>query len=240
MRFVDVRSGEERAILACGLYSVAVGFPRAFTFTVANTTFVEVWGSDALPWVYGVGAIIVAGLGLVYVHLVRRLGLMATSVLTFGAFAALLSAAIATLHLGWGVAPVAFGLVVVTEAEFTLTNLSFWNVTNRVFTVRQAARLFSFVSAGQSLPAIVGGCAIPWLVTRVPLEGLLLGSILGHWAAALWVGLAIPRLLPGVGLSSSPVREAEAGRRGLGLSGLIQDRYLQPVAALLCLQVFVF
>ncbi|MEO1233819.1 MAG: cyclic nucleotide-binding domain-containing protein, partial [Myxococcota bacterium] len=36
------------------------------------------------------------------------------------------------------------------------------------------------------------------------------------------------------------VREAEAGRRGLGLSGLIQDRYLQPVAALLCLQVFVF
>lgn len=238
MRFVDVRSGEERAVLACGLYSVAVGFPRAFTFTVANTTFVEVWGSDALPWVYGVGAVIVAGLGLIYVYLVRRLGLLATSVLTFASFAALLCAAVATLDAGLWVSPVAFGLVVLTEAEFTLTNLGFWNVTNRVFTVRQAARLFSFVSAGQSLPAIVGGCAIPWLVTWMPLEGLLLGSILGHLAAALWVGLAVPRLLPGVGGSISTARERAAP--GLGLRELLRDRYLQPVAVLLCLQVFVF
>lgn len=228
---LGVLPDERREVLQVGALSALVGIPRAFTFTVGSAVFVEALGPEMLPWAYGVGAPVVAALGVAYVRGERRFGLRGVGAMVSLALAALLAVAALCLQRQLAVGAVAFALVVLTEAEFTLTNVSFWNVANRVFTVRQASRLFGLVSAGQSLPAILGGLAIPWLLQHVPTHGLLAGSCVGHLGIAAW-------MLLGVRLPERGPRAAPSERPRL--LHLLGDRYLRGVAVLLGLQVFVF
>ena len=251
MRLVEIHRTERALVAVSVFYSLALALPRAFTLTVAVTVFLSSSGSEALPWAYASGAFVVAVLGLIYVRQHRRIGLRWVSVATFLGFIAVYTLAGLALHAGVCVQAVAFILVVLTEAEFTLTNLSFWNFANQVFTVRQASRLFGFVSAGQNLPAILGGLAIPWLVERVPIEALLVGSLAGHGVAAAWIGWVVPKMLPRAFAQTNGFSESlegheggqprcateEAGTRPLSV---LRNPYLQWVTALLCAQVFVF
>jgi len=247
MKLVDVRPGEGTSVAVSAIYSIILGVPRVCTFTVATATFVQSVGSTALPWAYAGGAVSMAMLGFLYVVLERRYGLRRVSVGLFAAFIFIYAIAGLFLSLDVYLGGVAFALIVLAEAEFTLTNLSFWNFANRTFTVRQAPRLFGFISAGYSLPAILGGAAIPWIVEYISFKWLLVGSMVGHGLAAVWIGVVVSRLSLSIdGADSDDIATSAQPSKSKAVPEAFRQwtiwrhDYLRWVALLLCLQVFVF
>lgn len=232
MNLFDVRRDEARPVALALLLSFAIGVPRVFTLAAANDLFMAEHGPAMLPWAYVAGAVGLALLSVVYVRISRRVAprRLGLAVL-FGL--AVLSAA-AYVGLSWiGPRWISFALIIGVEAEITLTGLTFWGLVSRVFTLPQARRLFGLVSAGEVVPTLVGGLALPGLVAEIGVWNLLLVSVAGHAAAAL--ALVVVEDAAGAGEV-----EAEApAKQGTGAESA-QRRYMLWIGAIVAINVFVY
>lgn len=233
MELFDVRKDETRTVGLSLLLSFAIGIPRVFTLAAANDLFMAAHGPAKLPWAYTVGAIILALIGLLYVRLGRHLSPQRLGMLVLASLAAFDGLAYLGLDL-FGPRIVSFALILAVEAEFTLSSLVFWAVMSRLFDISQARRLFGLVSAGEVVPTVAGGLALPWLVQAIGVQDLLLVSVAGHSAAIL----ALRNVERAAQVRSVP--EEAAPNRSAGAAQLAQRRYLRWVAAIVALNVFVY
>ena len=227
--------GDLRPILLTLGQSFLVGLPRVFTATAATTIFLEHFRAAQLPYAYLLSGLLLAALGILYVRAERRFQL-AAGVGTFALLAALLLVCRLLLARGTAVPLVAFALILLAEAEFTLTNVTFWGLANRVFQAREAASKFGLVSAGEVVPSVAGGLLIPWLVRSLGVPELLTLSVGAHLLSAGYLSFvrrALRGRLESAGASPEP-------RRRSRLRELLTHRYLVLAAALLCLNVVVF
>jgi len=233
MEIFDVRKDETRPVALALLLSFAIGVPRVFTLAAANDLFMSEYGPANLPWAYSIGAFVLAIMGVGYVRTGRRFAPRTVGLAALAGLAALNALAYLGLEL-LGPRIVSFALIVGVEAEFTLTSLTFWGVASRLFSIQQARRLFGLVSAGEVIPTIVGGLALPWLVEEVGVWNLLLISVAGHAAAAIAL-LAVEDTA-----DQHPTEEEASPPRAAGAAEVAQRRYLRWLAALVALNVFVY
>jgi CRP-like cAMP-binding protein/HEAT repeat protein len=63
--------------------------------------------------------------------------------------------------------------------EVMLVELIYWNIANRLFTIRQSKRLFGLIWSGEVLVVIVGGFLMPYLVQIIGTVNLLFLSLAG-------------------------------------------------------------
>ena len=222
------------------LQSFLLGLPRVFTVTATSTLFFVHAGADSLPLAYALSAGLVAAVGYAHGRLEKGFGLRAAG-LSALLFLSLALAGGRLLLLVPAVAlPLAFTLVMLGEVEANLTNITFWSCANRIFSVREAGKLFGLVSTGEVLASITGGLVVPRLTAAIGPEGLLVLSAFLH-GCSLWTLQLLTDLSPEL-FGAAPAAEETAAPRPTtgGLLDLLKQRYLQLAGAVLCLNVVVF
>jgi len=168
----QVRPGEGPLVILLLLNSCLVGSARIFTRTSAYALFLTEFTAQTLPYVYVGMGLVVALLSFVYLKLSERLPLSRLLLANTGFLLVLVLGF--RLGLGLGSAPwLTFGLPIYYEILFALTNLAFWNLAGRLFTVRQGKRLFGLVTAGEQAAVVLGGLLVPVLVGLVGTINLL-------------------------------------------------------------------
>lgn len=175
----NLEPGEEKLVALTLLQSVFVGFPRLFTVTVSSALFLEKYSADKLPYVFIASALLIPVIGLFHLQLAKKMAFIKLQSSTLLVLAFISSAFLILLRFlpstGWPT----FLLWVWFSTEWTLTNIVFWGVASRLFTARQAKRLFGLVGAGEVLTIIIGGLLMPYLVAMLSTRNLLLFSLLG-------------------------------------------------------------
>ncbi len=178
-------SSERRIVRALFLQSFLLGLPRLFTAAAATALFLDSFSAGSISSVLMAGAVLVPCGGLLFSFSMGRFGtektlggvLVGLSVVLaglLGALAATRSAPLARL-----------AVIVWADLEYAFTELVFAAHGNAVLDIRQAKRLFGRAGSGQVLAAILGGLAAPWLLTFLPVEGLLALSLAGLVGAAV-------------------------------------------------------
>ncbi len=220
-RLFNIRPGESPLVGLLLVHSALVGCARIFTRTSAYALFLARFDAQALPYVYVAMGLVVTLLSFVYLRLSRRLSF---SRLLMASVAFLLLTLLGfRLGLGLTAAPwLTFALPVWYEVLFTLTNLEFWNLAGRLFTVRQGKRLFGLVTAGEQAAVLLGGLLVPLLVARIATADLL---TLAAVAVALILALLVPITRLYGNLLAAPA-EASAAEGQESCWQILQNRYV--------------
>lgn len=236
-RFLDVRPGEWRAVLAMSGASFLVTTAFLILRPVRNALFLQKLSAAQLPYVFILVAIIAGGIGLLYARYSTQASLKRLA----NAAAIIISANLVLFwwlfqnHIASGLMPYIFYIWVSLFGVIVPSQV--WLQCNHIFDSRQAKRLFSIVGAG----AIVGGIAGGYL-TKLYIDHVG-GAIHLLWiCAAIQIGtLALQRLAgwggPQVWRSSPRGRgELEAADRPASVFKLIaQSRYLQLIIGALAM-----
>jgi ATP/ADP translocase/HEAT repeat protein len=163
--------GELRSTLLMFLQCHALVGAFVVGRSVRDTLFLARVSPQALPWVYVLGSLAVAGAGLAYARLLahRRLDrLMPGTALAFAA-----SLVAARLGLGATGRWLEVALYPWIEVMGAITVLQFWSFANEAHDSREAKRLFGLIAAGGTLAGVVSGFAVGGLARQVGAENLL-------------------------------------------------------------------
>jgi AAA family ATP:ADP antiporter len=167
-----VKPGEGRLVALLLIHSSLVGCARIFTRTSAYALFLVEFDAQALAYVYMGMGLVVTLLSVLYLKLSERLPLSRLLMANVGFLLLMLLG----IYLGLSLAAprwLLFGLPIYYEILFALTNLEFWNLAGRLFTVRQGKRLFGLVTAGEQATVLLGGLLVPVLVALIGTANLL-------------------------------------------------------------------
>ncbi len=175
----NIEIGEIRAVGLSLLLSFFMGIPRLFTVTAATSLFLANYSANNLPVVYIVIAIVIPVLGFARIYYEKRVSFFS---LTAGTMIALVLALCCfyLLLLSTGAIWVTPVLLVWAMVEWVFSVVVFWNTADRLFTVRQAKRVYGLIGSGEVLALIVGGFFVPSLVRFIGTTNLLLFSIAGN------------------------------------------------------------
>ena len=186
-----IQPGEGRLVSLLLAHSFWIGLARIFTRTAALTLFLVQFDAGNLPYTYIGVSIIATLISLAYLKLGERLSFSNLLIANLCFLLLTLIGFRLGLELsgaGWLV----FALPIWYEVLWTLTNLEFWNLTGRLFNVRQAKRLFGLVCSGEELAILIGGLLVPILLRLISTADLLLMAALAV-AGALGFLLYITR-----------------------------------------------
>jgi ATP/ADP translocase/HEAT repeat protein len=180
---LDVHSGEGKLVTLLFFHSFCIGITRTFAEAASSALFLVKFDAHDLPVMYIGISMVVLLTGLIYRELGKRLSL--TRLLTVNLTSILVALCGARLlfqatEARWP----AFLLAVGFEVIWVLTSLEFWALAGRSFNVRQGKRLFGLVGTGGVIATILGGAAVPALVTLIGTANLL-------WLAAGGIALAL-------------------------------------------------
>ncbi|MFQ5747789.1 MAG: NTP/NDP exchange transporter, partial [Gemmatimonadota bacterium] len=221
--WLDVRSGEERAVLLSFAGSfLAISF-LVLGRALREALYLEAFDVRTLPYVTAAVALLslpVVGRYAAWLartpprRVLRRLG--------FGLGLGL--AAMAPFLLRSGVAIVAFYLW--TALGALLLTSGFWVVVSEHFPVRGAKRLFGLIGAGGTLGALVTGTSVRWLAGRFE-AGFLAPMLVALLALFL---LAVSCLPPDPGRPGARAPDAASLTEGLAL--VRGSPHLRTIAAI--------
>jgi hypothetical protein len=168
-----IHPGEGRLIALLLAHSFLVGVARIFTMSAAFALFLAQWDATTLPFTYIAIGVVVGLASFTYLKLAGRLPF---ATLLIGNLCFLLLAVGAVrLGLSWsGNRSLVFGLPILYELLWTLTQLGFWNLAGRLLDVQQGKRLFGLVGAGEPTAIMIGGLLVGPLGTFVGTPNLLL------------------------------------------------------------------
>lgn len=180
------KSREHRKIaLFVALSFFCLGLPRVTTNATAFTLFLDTFEAAQLPYTY-LGAAAVAPLvGAGYLWLQRRVSFWTLILVAMTFDIVALGATWIGLQTPFAKWLIAL-LTIWVEVEWMIAGLVFWGLAERMFTLRDAKRLFGVISAGEPAAVIVGGFAIPLLLTGIATRDLMLVS-----ALAMSLGMVI-------------------------------------------------
>lgn len=197
-RLLDVRPGEERAVVLTFLYVALAVAGFLLAKPIRNGLFLAEYGAYSLVYAY-VAVPVVLTLALpVYGAIAARVGARAVitgSLLFFGlnvlafwwAFRHHGSSGVAGIFYVW---VNCFGVVVPVQA---------WTFASTVFDTRQARRLFGVIGSGASAGAVIGGLLARELARRIGTVNLLLVLAAIIFLAAVVVTLAWKERRPALG-----------------------------------------
>lgn len=230
-RFLDVRAGEGRPVLACFLFVAIAVASFLLAKPIRNGLFLQEFGAYRLVYVY-VGVPLVLSLVVpIYSLLVSRVGQRA------GTTGSLFFLALNVLAFWWAFTYhprpwLSAAFYIWVNCYGVIAPVQAWMFANAVFDTRQARRLFGLVGAGASLGAIVGG-----LLARVLVDTL--GSVVDLMlvlAAMIAAAAVLVNLAWGVRraerATARPLRRVKTTAT-LGLIG--RTPYLRLLAALVVL-----
>ena len=231
-RLLDVRPGEERAVVLTFLYVALAVAGFLLAKPIRNGLFLSQYGAYGLVYAY-VAVPLVLTLALpIYGAIASRIGaraVMTGSLLFFGANV-LAFWYVFRYHGSGGVAFVfyvwvnCFGVVVPVQA---------WTFASTVFDTRQARRLFGVIGSGASAGAVIGGLLARELARRIGTVNLLLVLAGLIFLAALIVTLAWKERRPSLKATSARRRPPLKLFEAFGV--VRRSRYLVALA----LMVFV-
>lgn len=240
-RFLDVRPGEWRAVLA--LSGAAFLTTTAFLIfrPVRNALFLRKLSAEQLPYVFILVAIIAGGIGLLYARYsvqasLKRLTNAAALIIVVNL---LLFWWLFQNHIAAALMPYVFYIWVSLFGVIVPSQV--WLQCNHIFDSRQAKRLFSIVGAGAIIGGITGGyfttlyidkltgrvIDLLWICAAIQLGTLYLQNLAGWGGPQIWRG---GRTRGGL----------EAGDRPTSVFKLIaQSRYLQLIIGVLAMMSIV-
>jgi ATP/ADP translocase len=233
----NLRSGERPLALWMALYHVLLLVSLYLLKPVRDSLFLSSRGPDELPFVFILTTIVVVPVAWFHARAGRRVRVGA---LIDGASLILVVSLVGMRGLlGVGGAWTAYLLYAWVSIYGLVVTSQFWLLANALFTAAQSKRVFSVLSAGAILGAIVGGEVTGLLVDAVGMssENLLLAAaaVLG---AATGLGAFLRRQedLRAEGTTADDSPDAD----GDGALSIIQDsRHIQLIVGGLALMVIV-
>jgi ATP:ADP antiporter, AAA family len=136
--------------------SLLLGASLILYYSASNAIFLTEYGVQKLPYVYIVNGLLVIAFGLGWAALGRHV--------TFRAQTLVLNLVLASsILVFWagvevtGSHAVVFAMMAWFRLLFIYTTLGLWEVSSRLFDIRQGKRLFSLVGLGIMVASVVGG-----------------------------------------------------------------------------------
>ena len=225
-RLVDalgVRPDEVARLRTVMICSLLLGASLVLYYSASNAIFLTEYGVQKLPYVYIVNGLLVILFGLGWAALGRHV--------TFRAQTLVLNLVLASsILVFWAVVkatgshPVIFAMMAWFRLLFIYTTLGLWEVSSRLFDIRQGKRLFSFVGLGIMLASVVGGTMTPLLVAAAGTVNLLLMSA----AFLALYALSLATILRDV----KEVHRGGTKNRRAGLRTMVRDRYTRAIFSL--------
>jgi ATP:ADP antiporter, AAA family len=149
------------------------GLGIALSFTAINVLLLEKHGSEHLPVIYAISALVLMAGGFIYSKLEHAISpsKLFLGVLVFSTIWAFFTRLYATetqsVNLLIGVYSSYFLI-------YQLNNLQFWGAAALLYDVRQSKRLFGLLAAGESIAKILGYAITPLFITLFSLEDLMI------------------------------------------------------------------
>jgi hypothetical protein len=203
--------------------SLLLGASLVLYYSASNAIFLTRYGIQKLPYVYIVNGVLVIAFGVCLAVLGRHVTFR-TQALTLNL---VLAASILAFWAGveaTGAHAVIFAMMAWFRLLFIYTTLGLWELSSRLFDIRQGKRLFSLVGLGIMLASVVGGALTPLLVALIGTVNLLLASagFLGLYA------LSLSTILRDV----NDVHRPAARNRRAGIGTMVRDRYTRAIFSL--------
>lgn len=216
------------------LQSVFLGIFAGSFDIGAQTIFIDVYGSTAIPgafaWSGAVGIFITA----VYSFLQSRMNFTYFSLLNFF-FVILCSLG---LRIGFeftGDPILVFAMFVLMGPLTIITFLGFWGTVSRMFTLRQGKSVFGLIDSGQILGMILSFYAIPILLT----VGFRILDTLYVCASGILIAFIIQIILfSRFKISQERILKPKAEKRSFPLFNLLGNRYTRLMVLFVGLSVF--
>jgi CRP-like cAMP-binding protein/ATP/ADP translocase/HEAT repeat protein len=181
----NIKPGEGYLVTLYFLQAIFIGLPRLFTLTAANSLFIENYSANNLPYAYLFSSLLISIAGITYLYVEKRISYVKLQIRTLLALCLILCGFILLLWWLPNAKWLNFLLLIWFGVELMLTQLIYWNVANRLFTIRQSKRLFGLIWSGEILTFIVGGFLMPYLVQVMGTVNLLFLSLSGLVLALL-------------------------------------------------------
>jgi ATP/ADP translocase len=232
----NLRSGERPLALLMALYHVLLLVSLYLLKPVRDSLFLSSRGPDELPFVFILTTIVVVPVAWLHARAGRR---MRVGSLIDGASLVLVGSLVGMRGLlGVGGAWTAYLLYAWVSIYGLVVTSQFWLLANALFTAAQSKRVFSVLSAGAILGAIVGGEVTGLLVDAVGVssENLLLAA-----AAVLGAATGLGAFLRRQGqVHADGAADDPPSSDGDGALSIIQDsRHIQLIVGGLALMVIV-
>ena len=181
----NIKPGEGHLVTIYFLQAIFIGLPRLFTLTTANSLFIENYSANNLPYAYLFSSLLISIAGITYLYVEKRISYIKLQIRTLLALCLILCGFILLLQWLPNTKWLNFLLLVWFGVEVMLVELIYWNIANRLFTIRQSKRLFGLIWSGEVLVVIVGGFLMPYLVRVIGTVNLLFLSLAGLVLALL-------------------------------------------------------
>ncbi|HYT89827.1 MAG TPA: HEAT repeat domain-containing protein [Gemmataceae bacterium] len=206
------------------LFAFCLGLSVSLFRNAAQSLFLGSRDLDALliAWLgsAGLSGIILAGFG----RLQSRVSRLATCTALLGVFLGVILVVRLAMLMRWTDPAVIVGGYV-AEVVYLLGALGFWPVATSLLDIRQGKRVFGFLATGEALAEILGGLAVPLVVSTLGVQALLDVAVLAVGAALVLARRTIRSH------AATPVPLSTGGRAALGLTGLTRSSYLQLILA---------
>ena len=150
-----------------------------------NALFLSKFGVQHLPYVFVLLALFAGIISLFYSKLLSKVSLHKVMMYTnlSGVFFMLVFGILLQLRIAEGIVLYLFYIWLAIFA--VLATSQFWMLTNIVFSVREAKRLFGFIGAGAILGGILGGYLASFLANIISSKNIV-------FAAAVFLGISTP------------------------------------------------
>ncbi len=225
----NLKKGEGKLVILMFLYSFCIGIPRVFTTTASQAVFLENFSAQSLPYVYIFAGLTNVIAGSLYLKLQQKLvfhKLLVGTLLVMIVAEGCLNGLLKSIDARWP----ALLFAIWREAEFLLLVTLFWILAAKVFNIRQGKRLFALIGTGEILTGILGGLAIPWIVTRIGTVNLLFVSM-GGLGAAIFVFMTLKNAFPEK-LAQTNHIEKRTFKPPLPLKLILKNSYIQLIFSL--------
>ncbi|MBF0362407.1 MAG: cyclic nucleotide-binding domain-containing protein [Oligoflexia bacterium] len=139
------------------------GSSQMFSYTSANALFLKIYGANDIGFTFIINAILIPVSGLLIMQLSKHLTFSRYMIASIIALCVAITLFYILLMTSSFKFP-AMMYMVWLDIEFTLANVLFMSIMNKVFNIRQSKRLFSICGFGNEISYILSGLLIPLIV----------------------------------------------------------------------------
>jgi AAA family ATP:ADP antiporter len=228
LRFFRIKPSERRVLAWSAGLAIMVGAILCYISSVPLALFLTHFSSQSLPLIYILGSLttLAFGLALNYIepHVsVGRLGvgLVLLLALTAGFFWLLIESGVGKLIFA--------AMLVWAILAFSLLELAFWMLINRIFMMQQGKRLYGLIGGGQSLGGGLAGFLSPWVIGKIGVNNIiLLVSVLSFLASAILFFLQ-KRFFPDQALKDSHIEVSTSKKNERRSKGILKNHYVLKI-----------
>jgi len=169
---VNLQKGEEKGVIYLTVYSFFIGAALSFYLSSATTLFLDVFSRDFIPISFIAAGVLVLIIGKLMNYLLKNLNFSKS--IPLGLLILLVSILIFLVIFKINESLVIVFILYAWIRVFSyIHSVVFWSLAGRLFSLRQAKRLFSLISGGEVVASIIGFFSVPILVKFIETSDLL-------------------------------------------------------------------